>query len=187
MIFLLDNYDSFTYNLVDYFFRNGANCIVKRNDEITVEEIERLQPKAIVLSPGPNTPNQAGILMETIAHFEHKLPIFGICLGLQAIGMHYGMQLIKANLPMHGKTSILKHKGNFLFKNITEEYEVMRYHSLVLKNETNNFLEVTSTTKDNQIMAMQHKTLPICGVQYHPESILTKNGLQLIGNWLKSF
>lgn len=183
---MLDNYDSFTYNLVDYFYRVGIECIVKKNDETSIEEIENLNPKAIVLSPGPNTPNEAGILLKLIAHFKNKKPLLGICLGHQAIGMHFGYKLIKANLPMHGKTSIIEHQQHPIFENIPQQFEVMRYHSLLLQNDSKSTtLKTIAVSSENEIMAFVHESLPITGFQFHPESILTKNGLTLLKNWLK--
>jgi len=185
LIFLLDNYDSFTYNLVDYFYRAGAEVLVKRNDEIDVTEIEALQPKAIVLSPGPETPAQSGILVDLVNYFAGKLPILGICLGHQAIGEYLGMQLIKAPTPVHGKTSWCIHHNHNLFKNVPNPFEVMRYHSLLLANKKVEGLEIVSSTKeDNLIMALHHQQLKLTGFQFHPESVLTKHGLQLIKNWL---
>jgi len=188
LIFVLDNYDSFTYNLVDYFYRCGVDCIVKKNDEISVEAIEQLKPKAIVFSPGPNTPNEAGILLEAISYFENKLPLLGICLGHQAIGMHFGYSLVKANIPMHGKTSMLTHNNHRLFSNVPNPYEVMRYHSLIIENnKAESQLNILSETENSEIMAFAHVDLPILGFQFHPESILTKNGIQLLQNWLKYY
>jgi len=188
LIFVLDNYDSFTFNLVDYFFRCGEKCIVKKNDEISVEEIELLNPKAIVLSPGPNTPNEAGILLDTVKHFEKKLPLLGICLGHQAIGMHFNYSLIKAKIPMHGKTSLVNYTKHSLFENIPNPYEVMRYHSLLIQKKSDaSELTILSATNEGEIMAVVHNDLPIVGLQFHPESILTKNGLQLLQNWLNIY
>jgi len=186
MIFLLDNYDSFTYNLVDYLHQASAEVVVKRNDEISIEEIEALKPKGIVLSPGPETPKQAGILMDVVAHFEKKLPILGICLGLQAIGEYYGATLKKAIQPMHGKISLCHHNEHWLFKNVPHTFEVMRYHSLVIDDVPREQLTITAQTDEKEIMAISHKTLPIQAVQFHPESILTPFGNQIIENWVQT-
>jgi len=185
---LLDNYDSFTYNLVDYFHRAGTNALVKRNDAVTINEIETLQPRAIVLSPGPETPAKSGILTEVVNNFAGKLPLLGICLGHQAIGEYLGMELIKAPVPVHGKTSWCTHNDHLLFKNIPKPFEVMRYHSLLLSQQKINGLEIMSTTaKDNLIMAMHHQKLLLTGFQFHPESVLTSFGLQMIKNWINMY
>jgi len=186
LIFLLDNYDSFTFNLVDYLQQAGAEVIVKRNDEIDVEEIIALNPAGIVLSPGPETPDKAGIMMELIHQCHASFPILGICLGLQAIGEYFGAKLVKAPVPMHGKTSICQHKGHWLFEEVPENFEVMRYHSLVIEDLPEN-LEVTSRTIDEAaiVMSIVHQQLPIEAVQFHPESILTPNGIRIIKNWYK--
>lgn len=185
MIFLLDNYDSFTFNLVDYFYRAGVNVSVKRNDEISIKQIENLQPTAIVLSPGPETPATSGILPIVVKNFAGKVPILGICLGHQAIGEYLEMELIKAPVPVHGKTSWCKHHNHLLFKNIPNAFEVMRYHSLLLKDKKVEGLDIISyTKKDGLIMAMHHQQLMLTGFQFHPESVLTNYGLQMIMNWL---
>ncbi len=190
MIFILDNYDSFTYNLVDYCYRAGAETFVKRNDEITLSEIERLAPEGIILSPGPEIPTSSGILMEVVQHFSGKLPILGICLGHQAIGQFLGLELHKAPEPVHGKVSTCTHQSHWLFNGIPNNYEVMRYHSLILKEKKKSMkhLEIISYTKNDQLpMAFHHKAKQLTGVQYHPESILTPNGVQILSNWLKHY
>ena len=188
MIFILDNYDSFTYNLVDYCYRAGAETIVKRNDEVTLSEIEALHPSGIILSPGPEIPVSSGILMKVVQHFCGKLPILGICLGHQAIGQYLGFELIKAPQPVHGKVSICKHNGHWLFAGLPKKYEVMRYHSLILKEELIRGVEIISYTQDDKLpMALYHKGWQLTGLQYHPESILTPNGVQLLSNWLTHY
>jgi len=185
LIFLLDNYDSFTYNLVDYFYRAGAKVLVKRNDAITVNEIETLKPRAIVLSPGPETPAQSGILTNLVNKFAGKVPILGICLGHQAIGEYLGMQLIKAPIPVHGKTSWCTHNNHLLFNKVPRSFNVMRYHSLILANKNINGLEIPgTTTNENLIMVLHHQKLMLTGFQFHPESVLTPFGLQMIKNWI---
>ncbi len=183
-ILLIDNYDSFTYNLYDYFLQLGTECTVIRNNEIPFEEIHNLSFDAIVLSPGPKRPADAGFMMELIAYYFDKIPILGICLGHQGIGEFFGASLQKASLPMHGKTSSIKHNQHPLFKNLPEQYKVMRYHSLLLKDLDKTPLISIAQTKENENMAIAHPDLPIYGVQFHPESILTEHGLELLGNWL---
>lgn len=184
MILLIDNYDSFTYNLYDYIRQLGWQCTVVRNDQIRIAEIKQLKNlQAIVLSPGPGEPQNAGITMDVITHFYNKVPLLGICLGHQAIGEYFGAKLVKAQQPMHGKTSTLFfEKEHYLFKAINEQFEVMRYHSLILK-EVKEPLEIIATTSSGEIMALSHKELPIVGIQFHPESILTENGLLLLRNF----
>lgn len=188
MIFILDNYDSFTYNLVDYCYRAGAQTIVKRNDVISLSEIEALQPSGIILSPGPEIPAASGILMEVVHHFAGKVPMLGICLGHQAIGQFLGLSLVKAPQPVHGKVSKCKHNGHWLFNGIPKNYEVMRYHSLLIKEKSIKDLQIISHTKQGDLlMALHHKPLKLTGVQYHPESILTPDGVQLLSNWLSYY
>ncbi len=186
-ILLIDNYDSFTYNLADYVERCGAKCTVLRNDspELLVAFAQKWQ--GVLLSPGPKTPHEAAFLLKAIAVFEKTTPILGVCLGLQAIGMYYGAVLQKAPEPRHGKTSPIIHNNQLLFKDILSPTQVMRYHSLIITDLPQSPLEVTAlSTDDNLIMAVQHRSLPICGVQFHPESILTTEGLNMIRNWVKS-
>jgi len=183
MFLLLDNYDSFTYNLRDYLQQLNVEVAVFRNDEITVSEIETLQPAAIVISPGPKTPSEAGITMQVVAQFHQTVPMLGICLGFQAMGEFFGARLVKAAYPMHGKTSAVQHNGSALFNNIPNPFAAMRYHSLFLENIPAKTLEVIARTSDGVPMALRHKKYPVYGVQFHPESILTPHGLQLLRNW----
>lgn len=185
-ILLVDNYDSFTYNLYDYWLRLGVSCKVIRNDEISFEEFKKINFKGLVLSPGPKKPQNAGFLMDLVAYFHNKKPIFGICLGHQGIGEFFGATLLKGKIPVHGKTSIIQHQQHSIFKDLPTTFEVMRYHSLELQQFDNTDLEIIATTSDNVVMAIAHKTLPIHGVQFHPESILTQYGLELMNNWLKT-
>jgi anthranilate synthase/aminodeoxychorismate synthase-like glutamine amidotransferase len=184
VLLLLDNYDSFTYNLYDYLSRLHVDCRVVRNDQVSIADIEALQPTAIVVSPGPKRPADAGITMELIRHFHAKMPILGICLGHQALGEFFGATLVKSPYPMHGKTSMVQHNGDTLFNNIPNPFEVMRYHSLELDNLAATPLQTLATTHDGAIMAIKHPTLPLYGLQFHPESILTPQGFQLLQNWV---
>ncbi|MEZ4916890.1 MAG: aminodeoxychorismate/anthranilate synthase component II [Chitinophagales bacterium] len=185
MVLLIDNYDSFTYNLVDYISQLGKQCIVVRNDEKTIEEIDKLNFESIVISPGPCTPAESGITNKLIEKYHTTTPILGICLGHQALGQFFGAELVKANKPMHGKVSKINvNSKHYLFKNLSTEIAVMRYHSLVLKNVVQP-IEVLATTKNNEIMAIAHNTLPLAGLQFHPESILSKQGLQILRNWFE--
>lgn len=182
MVLLIDNYDSFTYNLYDYIQQLGYNCKVIRNDELTLNEIKTLEFNNIIISPGPCTPLESGICMEVIQHYYTSKPILGICLGHQALGLFFEAKLEKALQPMHGKTSKINLKTHFLFDNLSQKIEVMRYHSLIL-NEVKFPLTTIATTDKNEVMAIGHHTLPIAGLQFHPESILTKDGLQILNNW----
>lgn len=183
MVLLIDNYDSFTYNLYDYILQLGQQCRVVRNDEMSLEELAGIPFNSAVISPGPKTPAEAGITMPFIEHYHNRLPILGICLGHQAIGQFFGATLVKARQPMHGKTTLIQHTNHFLFNNLPQQLQVMRYHSLILEGLEKTGLEVTATTADGEIMALAHKNLPLAGVQFHPESILTPQGLQLMRNW----
>jgi anthranilate synthase/aminodeoxychorismate synthase-like glutamine amidotransferase len=183
MWLLIDNYDSFTYILHHYLLQVFDDCIVRRNDELTVSDISMLQPERIVLSPGPETPLQAGICMETIAHFHDKIPILGVCLGHQAIGIHFGASLQRAAYPMHGKTSEIQHVAHWLFDGITAPFTAMRYHSLVINNLENTGLQAIAHSEDGAIMAMVHEQYPCTGLQFHPESIGTPCGLRMLQNW----
>ena len=183
MVLLLDNYDSFTYNLRDYILQLGFECKVIRNDELSMEEMDALDFSSAVISPGPKTPHEAGITMKFIERFHATKPIFGICLGHQAIGEFFGAKLLKAENPMHGKASTITHSNHFLFKNLPNEFEVMRYHSLILNELEKTELQIIATTKQKEVMAIAHPALKLAGVQFHPESILTKHGLQLMKNW----
>lgn len=182
MILVIDNFDSFTYNLVDYFERLGVNCQVYRND-VSIDVITQQDYSAVVISPGPETPEQAGNVMEILSYYEKKLPILGICLGHQAIGQFYGATLTKAIKPMHGKVSSVATIEDPIFSNLSSEIDVVRYHSLVLANLPDSLVSL-SETKEGEIMVIKHKKLPIYGIQFHPESILTERGLDLLNNWL---
>lgn len=190
MLLMIDNYDSFTYNLVQYFGELGADVQVHRNDKITIADIEALNPDKIVISPGPCTPNEAGISLKVIEHFAGKKPILGVCLGHQSIGQAFGGEIIHANEIMHGKTSPIFHNNNSVFKGLNNPFNATRYHSLVINKDTlPDCFEVTAwTQKDDgsldEIMGVQHKVLAIEGVQFHPESILTEQGHALLKNFL---
>ena len=183
MVLLLDNYDSFTYNLRDYVLQLGEECKVVRNDEMTMDELAALDFSSAIISPGPKTPANAGITMQFIERFQSSKPILGICLGHQAIGGFFGAKLVKAAKPMHGKTSLITHNGHFIFNGLPPQVEVMRYHSLILDELDKTPLKVIATTAENEVMAITHPQLKIVGVQFHPESILTTQGLQLLKNW----
>jgi len=186
MILVLDNYDSFTYNLVQYFGELGADLHVVRNDQISVDEIAKLGPDRIVVSPGPCTPHEAGISCEVIKNFGEKLPILGVCLGHQCIGEVYGGEVVRADRLMHGKTSPILHTGKGVFAGLPSPFEATRYHSLIVKRDTlPDVLEITAETAEGEIMGLQHKTLPVHGVQFHPESILTTEGKRLLRNFLE--
>ncbi len=190
MLLMIDNYDSFTYNLVQYFGELGQDVRVFRNDQITVDEINILKPDHIVISPGPCTPNEAGISIQVVEAFKDELPILGVCLGHQSIGQAFGGKIVRANSIMHGKTSDIYHNDTDVFKGFTDPFTATRYHSLVIEKETlPNCFEVTAWTQDkngeiDEIMGVRHKTLPISGVQFHPESILTSFGHELLQNFL---
>ena len=183
MVLLIDNYDSFTYILRDYILQTGQECTVIRNDEMTMEEIEALNFSSAVISPGPKRPADAGVTMSFIKRYHTSLPILGICLGHQALGEFFGAKLVKANRPMHGKASTITHTNHFIFSGLPDELEVGRYHSLVLSDIESTPFDVTARTKENEIMALTHPELKLAGLQFHPESILTPNGLQMIKNW----
>lgn len=185
-ILLVDNYDSFTYNLYDYWLRLGVSCSVVRNDELDLSAFKQIQFKALVLSPGPEKPKDAGLLMELIDYYHDKKPILGICLGHQGIGEYFGARLLKGTVPVHGKTSIIHHHQHSIFKDLPTSFEVMRYHSLELRQFEHTDLDVIAKTSDNIVMAIAHRHLPIYGVQFHPESILTQFGLETMDNWLKA-
>jgi anthranilate synthase component 2 len=193
MLLMIDNYDSFTYNLVQYFGELGVEVQVFRNDRISVTEIEKLDPQYIVISPGPCTPNEAGISIETIKHFAGKKPILGVCLGHQSIGQAFGGRIVHANAIMHGKTSMIHHNDKGVFKNITNPFEATRYHSLVIeKTSIPECLEITAWTQNDQgeideIMGVKHRELAIEGMQFHPESILTTVGHDLLRNFLETY
>ncbi len=191
MLLMIDNYDSFTYNLVQYLGELGADVVVYRNDQITVDEISAMKPERIMISPGPCTPNEAGISLAAIKHFAGVLPLLGVCLGHQSIGQAFGGEVIRANKIMHGKTSMMFHNSQGVFKGLPSPYEATRYHSLVLnKNQLPDCLELTAWTENEQgeideIMGVRHKTLAIEGVQFHPESILSEYGHELLKNFLE--
>jgi anthranilate synthase component 2 len=185
MILVIDNYDSFTYNLVHYLNELGAETLVHRNDAITVQEALGLRPQGVLLSPGPCTPNEAGICLALLEAAAPDLPIFGVCLGHQAIGQAFGGEVIRAKAVMHGKTSAIHHTGQGVFKGLKNPFTATRYHSLsVEKQDLPTDLEVTAWTDDGEIMGVQHKTRPVHGVQFHPESIATECGHELLGNFL---
>jgi anthranilate synthase/aminodeoxychorismate synthase-like glutamine amidotransferase len=182
---MIDNYDSFTYNLVQYLGELGEKLVVKRNDEITARGVKRLAPSSIVISPGPGRPSDAGVSLELIQQFAGKVPILGVCLGHQCIGQVYGGQVVRAKRPMHGKTSQIHHKPGGLFKGLPQPFEATRYHSLIVKRETLPAeLEMTAWTSEKEVMGLAHRRLPVYGVQFHPESILTSAGKDLLRNFL---
>jgi anthranilate synthase/aminodeoxychorismate synthase-like glutamine amidotransferase len=186
MILVLDNYDSFTYNLVQYFGELGANLQVVRNDQITLSAIEKLAPERIVISPGPCTPHEAGISNEVIRSFGPRLPVLGVCLGHQCIGEVYGGEVVRAARLMHGKTSPILHHGEGVFKGLPSPFEATRYHSLLVKRATlPACLNITAETAEGEIMGLRHRDLPVHGVQFHPESILTTEGKRLLQNFLE--
>ena len=186
MILMIDNYDSFTYNLVQYLGELGENLKVFRNDKITLKKIKALRPERIVISPGPGTPAEAGISKELIGEFAGKVPLLGVCLGHQCIGEVYGGKVIPAKRLMHGKTSLIYHNSKGIFKNIPNPFEATRYHSLLVeKKSLPDCLEITARTREGEIMGLQHKEYPLFGVQFHPESILTKSGKDILRNFLK--
>lgn len=192
MVLMIDNYDSFTYNIVQYLGELGSRVVVQRNDEIEIDEIESLAPSHIVISPGPCTPNEAGISMQVVARFAGTVPILGICLGHQSIGQVYGGRIVRARSVMHGKTSMIHHKHEGVFENLESPFEATRYHSLVIEKETlPECLELTAWTESDdgevdQIMGVRHRTLGVEGVQFHPESIVTQHGHELLRNFLNS-
>ena len=186
MLLMIDNYDSFTYNLVQYLGELGADIRVFRNDKITIPEIEKLNPDRIVISPGPCTPKEAGISIDVIKHFAGKIPMLGVCLGHQSIGAAFGGEIINAPTLMHGKTSMIHHDGKTIFEGLPNPFEATRYHSLIIKKETlPDCLEITAWTEKDEIMGVRHGEFTIEGVQFHPESILTKVGKDLLRNFLQ--
>ncbi|XID75600.1 anthranilate synthase component II [Alkanindiges sp. WGS2144] len=193
MLLMLDNYDSFTYNIVQYFGELGQEVKVIRNDEVTIKQIETWQPEYIVIGPGPCSPNEAGISLQVIEHFAGKIPLLGVCLGHQAIGQAFGGNVIRAREVMHGRLSHMYHANIGIFKNLPNPYEATRYHSLVVdKNTLPDCLEITAWTQTSdsqidEIMGLRHKTLAIEGVQFHPESILSEHGHQLLQNFIDNF
>lgn len=188
MIVMIDNYDSFTYNLVQFVGELGEELKVYRNDRITVEEIEQLAPDYIMISPGPCTPNEAGVSLNVIRHFAGKIPILGVCLGHQSIGQVFGGKVIRAERLMHGKTSEVYHDGKTIFEGIPSPFTAARYHSLIVEEETlPPVLEVTARTAEGEIMGIRHKEYPVEGVQFHPESIITQHGKKLLQNFLLAY
>ncbi|HWL51805.1 MAG TPA: aminodeoxychorismate/anthranilate synthase component II [Chthoniobacteraceae bacterium] len=187
MLLVIDNYDSFTYNLVQYFGELGAELLVRRNDEITLEEVASLRPSQIVISPGPCTPNEAGMSCEVIRRFGPEIPLLGVCLGHQSIGQVYGGEVVRADRLMHGKTSPILHNGEGVFSGIPNPFEATRYHSLLVRRDgfPESALEITAETAEGEIMGLRHRHYPIQGVQFHPESILTEHGKRLLQNFLE--
>ena len=188
MLLMIDNYDSFTYNLVQYLGELGQDIRVFRNDKITVAEIEDLDPEYIVISPGPCTPKEAGVSVEAIRHFAGKKPMLGVCLGHQSMGAAFGGEIVRADRLMHGKTSQIHHKGTGVFKGLPNPFEATRYHSLIVRREDlPDCFEITAWTDDEEIMGFRHKEFNIEGVQFHPESILTREGMALLKNFLEAY
>ena len=186
MLLIIDNYDSFTYNLVQYFGELGCELVVKRNDQVTLDEVRALGPKRLVISPGPCTPREAGISNNLLRELGPKIPTLGVCLGHQCLGHVFGGEVVQNYRMMHGKTSMIRHNGKDLFEGLANPFEATRYHSLVVKRETlPACLEITAETDEKEIMGLRHKEHPIWGVQFHPESILTKPGKDLLRNFLK--
>ncbi len=185
MLLMIDNYDSFTYNLVQYLGELGQEILVFRNDQVSTDEIEEMRPERIVISPGPCTPKEAGISVDLIKRFSGKIPILGVCLGHQAIGEAFGGEVVRAGRLMHGKTSMIHHDGKTIFQHLPNPFEATRYHSLIVKRETlPACLEISAETKEGEIMGLRHQEFPVEGVQFHPESILTKAGKDLLKNFL---
>jgi len=186
MLFVLDNYDSFTYNLVQYLGEMGEDPVVRRNDQVTVDEIERLNPERIVISPGPCTPREAGISIDLIRHFAGRKPLLGVCLGHQAIGEAFGGRVVRAPYLMHGKLSRIHHDGRTIFRGLPQDFTATRYHSLIVEREgLPEVLEISAATDDGLIMGLRHRRFPVEGVQFHPESILTEPGKALLRNFLQ--
>jgi para-aminobenzoate synthetase component 2 len=185
-LLVIDNYDSFTYNLVQYFGEMGVDLAVKRNDEISIGDIEKLRPERICISPGPGRPEKAGICPELIQRFSGKTPILGVCLGHQCIAQAFGGEVVRAKTLMHGKTSKVRHNGEGVFENVVQPLEATRYHSLIVRRETlPETLVVTAETDDGEIMGLRHRQFPLHGVQFHPESILTTEGKKMLANFLR--
>ena len=186
MLLMIDNYDAFTYNLVQYFGELGEDVQVYRNDRITIEEIEALRPQRLVISPGPCTPKEAGVSVEAIRHFAGRLPLLGVCLGHQSLAVAFGGEVIRAERLMHGKTSMIHHDGKTVFRTLPNPFEATRYHSLIVNRSTlPECFEISAETTEGEIMGMRHRTLGVEGVQFHPESILTTSGKDLLRNFLK--
>ena len=188
MILMIDNYDSFTYNLVQYLGELGEELVVKRNDEITLQEIEDMSPDFLMISPGPCSPDEAGISLEAIRHFAGKIPIFGVCLGHQSIAQVFGGDVVRAERLMHGKTSEILHDGLTVFKDLEHPLTATRYHSLIVKPDTlPDCFETSAWTEEGEIMAIRHKELPVEGVQFHPESIMTSFGKEMLKNFIETY
>ena len=185
MILLIDNYDSFTYNLAQYLGELGAPPVVRRNDEVSVDDIEAMNPERIVISPGPGRPEHAGVSVETIRRLGSRIPVLGVCLGHQGIGLAFGGTIARAGELMHGKVSAVHHDGRGVFRGISQPFTAGRYHSLVVVEPVPDALEVSARTEDGTIMGLRHRTAPIHGVQFHPESVLTREGRQLLRNFLE--
>src|SRR5678815_1953597 len=187
MVFVLDNYDSFTYNLVQYLGELGATIVVRRNDEMTIDQLRGLAHDRVVISPGPGRPEQAGVSLDVIKEFGPRMPLLGVCLGHQAIGLAFGGEVIRAPAPIHGKTSTVEHNGKGVFAGLTSSFQAGRYHSLIVNEQgLPAELEVTARTKDDGlVMGLRHRTLPIHGVQFHPESVLTNEGRRILRNFLE--
>jgi len=186
MILVIDNYDSFTYNLVQYLGEMGQDLVVRRNDAITLEEVEALHPQRILISPGPCTPEQAGISIPIIQHFAGRVPILGVCLGHQAIGQAFGGEVVRNYRVLHGKTSQIHHDGRTIYRNVPNPFPATRYHSLVIRRETMpSVLQITAETPEGEVMGVRHREFPIEGVQFHPESVMTPHGKTLLRNWLE--
>jgi anthranilate synthase/aminodeoxychorismate synthase-like glutamine amidotransferase len=187
MILVIDNYDSFTYNLVQYLSELGADVAVERNDAVSVEQIRERRPEGILISPGPGRPEEAGVSVDVIGELGADIPIFGVCLGHQSIAQHFGASVVRAERLMHGRTSQIHHHGRGVFENLPSPLTATRYHSLIVKRDTiPSTLEVTAWTDQDEVMGIRHVALPIEGVQFHPESFLTEHGHELIRNWLSS-
>ena len=187
MILVIDNYDSFTYNLVQYLGELGADLVVHRNDQVTLEEIRALNPSHIVISPGPGVPDDGGVSLDVIREFHTTTPILGVCLGHQCIAAAFGGQVGRASRLMHGKTSPVQHDGRGVLRDVPDPFEGMRYHSLIVYEPLPDCLEVSARTAENEVMAIRHKAAPVIGLQFHPESILTKVGKQILGNFLNQY
>jgi anthranilate synthase component 2 len=187
MVFVLDNYDSFTYNLVQYLGELGARIVVRRNNQVTMEEVEAIGPTHIVISPGPGRPEDAGVTTDLIRQFGPRVPTLGVCLGHQAIGMVYGGRVVRAPVPMHGKTSVIEHDGKGVFTGLTSPLEASRYHSLIVAaDDVPQVLEISARTRDGIVMGLRHREHPVHGVQFHPESVLTVDGRRMLRNFLDS-
>ena len=187
MILVIDNYDSFTYNLVQYLGELGADLVVHRNDQVSLEEIRALNPSHIVISPGPGVPDDGGVSLDVIREFHATIPILGVCLGHQCIAAAFGGQVGRASRLMHGKTSPVQHDGRGVLRDVPDPFEGMRYHSLIVYEPLPDCLEVSARTAENEVMAIRHKAAPVIGLQFHPESILTKVGKQILGNFLNQY